>query len=65
MVETHKHQDFTETNKLKNLSKADISKEIININENKKINNQSDVFKNAEKYLYQRIKVIDEALKSD
>ena len=65
MVETHKHQDFTETNKLKNLSKADISKEIININENKKINKYSDVFKNAEKYLYQRIKVIDEALKSD
>lgn len=65
MVETHKHQDFAETNKLKNLSKADISKEIININENKKINKYSDVFKNAEKYLYQRIKVIDEALKSD
>jgi len=49
MVETHKHQDFAETNKLKNLSKADISKEIININENKKINKYSDVFKNAEK----------------
>ena len=65
MAETHKHQDFAETNKLKNLSKADISKEIININENKKINKYSDVFKNAEKYLYQRIKVIDEALKSD
>lgn len=65
MIETHKHQDFAETNKLKNLSKADISKEIININENKKINKYSDVFKNAEKYLYQRIKVIDEALKSD
>lgn len=65
MAETHKHQDFAETNKLKNLSKADIRKEIININENKKINKYSDVFKNAEKYLYQRIKVIDEALKSD